>query len=407
MKYIDDDVRRQVIALEHREKGLSRRVKHIAMGLGGLSSIAIGAGVLVSHFAPNTKPSTIDIPTVVLNQFSTHVGSSGPLTSGNDAVFSLLSSLQPAVMTVGAIGVTIAGVASLLSGDSTRLLKALVSGIMALGTLAVMTKVVLPAIVGEPQTTPREEFVRFVEERRAKDLALILSEKKLGSTPPGQYLLAQVTLAQDTPNASIGLNIDEKLAQAVAVPTSSFAPKGEALYAIEHAAYGKAKSAAALAYQADRNALQGTIRAGQYILLVITAGTLVAGLSIFFLQQIIGRRLRRVRDLIGQPQSPLSGARNNHVKTAGIDELSPGAAGLTNGAPPLRINGAVTFVKLRRGVRVDGKTRTDTPLRVEQWGHTLRAAETGTVIDPHDIAQHYERAESSDGDSDLAQQGSI
>lgn len=302
MSYVSEEVRAQVAALETREKALATRAKRLSPVWMGLAGATGGTSLLARFLGPDKQPSSIDVPAKVLELFSANVPSSGgsmPFESAAGAMTNMLSSMQPVIIGVAVTGMVVAGGVAVFKGEMGGAIKAMVGGVMVIGALS-MTNFIFGATGGPDgaQVSPRASFMEAVEKHRYGAVLEDLKAVKLDATTAGAYVLAQVAIA-DGDEATKPARKTE-LEKAVASPPvgPAFTPTGQALYAIEHAAFGAPKSPAAVAYRDERLARQGWANVATTVLgaLAMAAGGVALGFLV--LRRTLAQRVRRIQDLL-------------------------------------------------------------------------------------------------------------
>jgi hypothetical protein len=357
--YLSTEVLGQVAALESREKALATRAKRLSLVWMVLAGGAGAASLLARFLGPDAWPAGIDVPVRVLKLFSSKAGiisfaanisvvagvtlffaglfgglifsfkmktvtpgrSIGCMFAGASllpfigigsifmgggfdpritSVAGLMLEILPEAVTVSVLGGTIYGFASRSPVRSrvkrvtvgAMLVSIIVGGILMGGILAIDR----PPSLSRPD--PRKDFMWAVRNHHFETVASGLQKVGQHDTPAGLYVLAQVALAEDKPNAKGRPSIDARLAGRITSPAAGFTPKGEVLYAIEHAGYGEARSPAAVAYRDERLAQQGRARTGTIILGGLSVAVGAAALGALVLRHAIGRRVRRIRGLL-------------------------------------------------------------------------------------------------------------
>ena len=297
MSYISDEVQLQVTALEAREKTLAthaKRLSPISIGLAGASFVA---GVVARFLGPDKQPSSIDMPSKVLELFSANIPSSGgvPFVSAAGALHSAISSMMPKVMFVTFLVILIGGALAVIKEELDRAVIAAIGGVMMVVALLVFS---MNGELAAKQVSPRDSFMEAVEKHQYNTVLKELKLVKLDGTTAGVYVLAQVSIAGGEVAAKHTRK--DELERAVALPQvgPTFTPSGQALYAIEHAAFGAPKSPAAVAYQDESLARQGGAKATAVILVTLSAAVGGLAFGFFALRRILAQRVRRIQALL-------------------------------------------------------------------------------------------------------------
>ena len=301
MSYVSEEVRAQVAALETREKALATRAKRLSpvwMGLAG----ATGATSLLARFlGPDKQPSSIDVPAKVLELFSASVPSSGgmPFESAAGTISNMVVSMQPVVIGVAVVGMAVAGAYAAFKGEMGGAIKAMVGGVMVIGAIS-MTNFIFGATgdSGGAQVSPRASFMEAVEKHRYNAVLEDLKAVKLDGTTAGMYVLAQVAIADGDEAAKPARKTDFERAIAAPPVGPGFVPTGQALYAIEHAAFGAAKSQAAVTYRDERLARQGWANVATTVLGALAMAVGGVALGFLVLRRTLAQRVRRIHDLL-------------------------------------------------------------------------------------------------------------
>lgn len=300
MNYISDAVQSQVAALEARENAFVKRVRRLAPAGIALACGTAAVSVLVRFFGPDLHPSKIDVPKKLLEFFSTSSlasGGSDSFAGVADTLMSHLSTLQPYLGCLMLLGVLVGVFNAAKTGEMTRAIMPMIAGFMVIGSFG-LVRTIFDGAAGGLQDNPRDDFVRAVENHKIEIVAGDLGQVHQHGTPVGLYVLAQLSLAGDELNAKDRIAVTPDLALQIASPVAGFVPRPDALYAIEHAAFGAAKSSAARAYEEDQVVKQRYARIVLVILETLTLAVGASALGFFSLGQIIGRRVRRIRGLL-------------------------------------------------------------------------------------------------------------
>lgn len=301
MSYISEEVRVQVAALEAREKTLTTRAKRLSYLLMGLTGSTCAASLVARFLGPDKQPSSIDVPSKVLELFSANVPNSGgmPFESAAGALINAVASMRPIMIPVVLLCILIAVGFAVIKDDMGVTFKVVISSGMLMGTLFVFS--FLFSMNGElvgKQASPRASFMEAVEKHRYNAVLEELKAVKLDTTTAGAYVLAQMAIAEGD-EAAKHVRKDE-LERAVALPIvgPTFTRTGEALYAIEHAAFGAPKSPAAVAYQDERLARQGWAKTTAVVLGTLSAAVGCLALGFLALRRILAQRVYRIQALL-------------------------------------------------------------------------------------------------------------
>jgi len=138
----------------------------------------------------------------------------------------------------------------------------------------------------------------FVSEIKQDDFPSVRQQLKLtgrADSPAGLYLLAQMSIVEGEHQ----MDITEDVIDRIISPAAGFTPNAKALYAIEHTAYGRPKSEAAVAY---RDLLLSWQRLMQWMTIILGGATIVAGFcsaGMIYVRHAIVWRVRRIESLCG------------------------------------------------------------------------------------------------------------
>lgn len=300
MNYISDAVQSQVAALEARENAFGKRVRRLAPAGVGLACSTVAAGVLVQFLGPDLQPSKVDVPKKLLECFSTSAlasGGSHSFAGVAETLMSQLSNLQPYLAGLALLGLLVGVFNAAKTGEMTRAIMPMIAGFTIVGSLG-MVRTIFDGTSDGFQNNPREDFVHAVENHKIEIVAGDLRQVDQQSTPVGLYVLAQLSITGDEPNAKGRIAVTSDIASRLTLPAAGFVPRPDVLFAIEHAAFGRAKSPAALAYEDEQLAKQRIAKIALVILESLTLAVGASALGFFSLGQIIGRRLRRIRDML-------------------------------------------------------------------------------------------------------------
>jgi len=290
MTAIDENTREQVTGLATRAKHLSGRSMRLAVVFGLLLFGTLGAFFLASRMEPSTALTSIDVPEKmfqVADLLDSHRGEHNLFPT---SIFSLAVKTAPALgwlaLFLGFVGLAFnrsyLGVPLLMIGGlfilSVHLLD--MSGLTTEDNLF---------------TSERQHFVSEIKKDDFPSVRQQLKLKGRADEPVGLYLLAQISIVEGESQ----MDITEDVIGRILSPAAGFVPNAKALYAIEHAAYGRPKSEAAIAY---RDKLLFWQRWIQRMTMILGGATIAAG---FFLAgmacvryAIIGS-VRRIESLCG------------------------------------------------------------------------------------------------------------
>jgi hypothetical protein len=306
--FINDDVKGQIMALEARENALRVHFRRLAPVAAGVSVAACAAFTAAHFMGPVLHPTTVDIPSFLLNKFSDWVPSSGgssdygkggiaDMTSGVTSLVSTVTSFFiPAAAVIGIIG---AGL-NALRGDVGGAARSLGAVAIIGGALFVTSSMFgVGPLSGSDEPSQRELFVKAVDHSDYATTRSLLGRVMKEDSVSGRYVLAQVLLVkpkQSVVTDTIDLNAD--LASSI-VTSQEFKPDPAALYAIEHTVFGNAKTAAAVSYEDSRLARQSWAKSIGLLLAVLGIISFGAGVTLAAARLVIARRLNRIHELLG------------------------------------------------------------------------------------------------------------
>lgn len=306
--FINDDVKGQIMALEARAHALGKHFRRLAPVAAG---VGVGACVafLAAHFmGPVLHPTTVDIPSFLLNKFSDWVPSSGGSTDyGKGGLADVTGAASALVSTITSFLIPAAAVIGII-GAGFHMLRGDMSGaVRSLGAISIIGGAVFISssmfgvgpFSSSDDPSQRELFVKAVEHSDYATTRSLLSRVMKEDSVSGRYVLAQVLLVkpkQSVVTDTIDLNAD--LANSIAT-SQEFKPDPAALYAIERTVFGSAKTADAVAYEDSRLARQGWVKTIGSLLTVLGIMSFVAGVSLATARLVIARRLNRIHELLG------------------------------------------------------------------------------------------------------------
>lgn len=256
---VDDSTKIEFDLLRQRVLGLGRHLRWLvpvgAVLVGG-SILAFGGQALIGLDA---QPAQIDIPADLLLKFSDAPASmgGGDTSEGLGGVFSLFGVLgaianvmatwmPPIASALGGLGAIIA----FLCGRTDDAMRCMFSAVI-IGGASYMVATVFTHYTGPDPATEKSERQQFVQaasdQRNLPWSESLLKKLKQDQTPQGLYVLAQVQLSGSKKWTEPVVKFTPELVDTITSPSAGFTPSGAALYAIETAAYGEAKSAAAIA----------------------------------------------------------------------------------------------------------------------------------------------------------------
>ncbi|WP_420170716.1 hypothetical protein ACN99C_26870 (plasmid) [Pseudomonas alloputida] len=291
---LDDDVKSQILDLQERAAKLGKPMRWllpVCAVLTGGSILALGGQGLVDV---NAAPSSIDIPINVLQAFSDSVVAVASDGSAAEVFGRIIRTL--------AIG----GACATLGWSAWSLVK---GRYQLAGRVLVLIPVIgFAAIFGAgignanlfPTPSPKSDLAEFKEAVQAHDYKAVSSSlywKDLRDTPQGQYVLAQIVLADKW--AAGRVQVNDALVARITDPAAGFKPSSAALYGLERAAYGKARSPEALEHiehVGQRNASMQTLGEVSGVLGFIVG---MGAVGLASMRRLISDRLRRINGLLG------------------------------------------------------------------------------------------------------------
>ncbi|WP_420170715.1 hypothetical protein ACN99C_26865 (plasmid) [Pseudomonas alloputida] len=253
MLEVDDATKLEFHLLKERVYGLGKHVRWLApLGafLVGGSILAFGGQALIG-LDPN--PTQIDIPANLLLKFSDSSGGGGE--SGVAGAFSSVTDIAyifSAWVPAAAIAVAGAfGIIAFLKDQMDKVMRCFM-GAALIGGASIMVPTIIGGSGGSDsahvEKSDRLQFVQAAsEDRNLAWTELLLKKAQQEQTPQGLYVLAQVQLSKEQSWAKPVVEVSPELVATITAPSAGFTPSAESLYAIENAAYGEAKSAAAIA----------------------------------------------------------------------------------------------------------------------------------------------------------------
>lgn len=321
MNRIDAGLHDQLMQLHTRAEKWRRRGLWISAICVALLSVSVAVFYVASSMAPDAGISKIDIPSTVMEKVQTTVfipNSSMGGESATEALTAITSQLAGIVRTVLFLGFCLSMVALFFSLATSR------------EPGEIRTKVFLPIVMAVPlmalnflgDGVEPEGLVQAARSRDFNRVSKLLAEMKIPSST-AEYVLAQISVAQGEPRRNVELV--KRVAAQIDRPASElgFTPKGEAVMAIETAAFGEARSLLAKEYRTSAQAGH-TLWFG----LGIGLSLLVVGLGIFTsvafgLSGVLRRRFARVSALLKAPSN--DEAASHRLQDLREQELSVGA----------------------------------------------------------------------------------
>lgn len=290
---LDDEVKAQIFDLQERAARLAKPMRWllpICALLTGGSIFVLGSQGLIDV---NAAPSTIDIPASVLQAFSDTV------VIVSDGSASEFFGRVIRTLAIGGVCATLGWSAwSLLTGRFQLAAKALIL-IPVIGMAAIFGAGVGKANLF-PAQSPKSDLAEFKQAVETHDYDTVWSRlvrKGLRDTPQGQYVLAQIVLADKWAVGRVLVN--EDLVAKITAPAAGFTPSSAALYDLERAAYGQARSPVALEHiehVAQRNSTMQTLGEVSGLLGFIVG---MAAVGLASMRRLISDRLRRINSLLG------------------------------------------------------------------------------------------------------------
>jgi len=284
---IHEDTREQVTELATRADHLSSRSKLIVAVVAVLLFGAFVAFGLSLKMEPSAALTSIDVPEKMF-EAADLLGSH----QGQQNSFLVKMALFGAFLALtGLIVVALCDVDS--AGECMGLCVCVLGAmiVFVIGSFASFD-------LREENIFSTSEHQHFVSEIKRDDFPSTrkqLELKGLEDRPVGLYLLAQMSIAEGKNQ----MDITDDVIDGINSPGAGFVPNDKALYAIEHAAYGRPKSEAAIAY---RDKLLSWQRRMQWVAMIFGGATVVAGFflagTVWVRYAIIGR-VRRIESLCG------------------------------------------------------------------------------------------------------------
>lgn len=290
---LDDEMKAQIFDLQERAAKIGKPMRWLlpvcALLTGG-SILALGGQGLIDV---NAAPTTIDIPASVLQAFSDTV----VIVSDGSA-----SEFFGRVIRALAIG----GVCATLGWSAWSLVRRRYE--LAGKVLVLIPVIGFAAIFGAgvgkanlfPPPSPKSDLAEFKQAVQAHDYDTVWSRlvrKGLRDTPQGQYVLAQIVLADKW--AAGRVHVNDALVTKVTDPAAGFKPSSAALYDLERAAYGKARSPVALEHIEHVAQRNSTIQALGEVSGVLGFIVGMAAVGLASMRRMISDRLRRINGLLG------------------------------------------------------------------------------------------------------------
>ena len=289
---LDDEVKAQIFDLQERAARLGKPMRWLlpvcALLTGGSILALGGQGLIDVNAAP------IDIPSSVLQAFSDTV-----VTVSYDGTAPEFFGRVIRTLAIGGVCATLGWSAwSLLKGRFQLAAKALVL-IPVIGMAAIFGAGVGKANIF-PAPSPKSDLAEFKQAVNAHDYDTVWSRlvrKGLRDTPQGQYVLAQIVLGDKWEAGRVQIN--DALIAKVTDPAAGFKPSSAALYDLERAAYGEAKSPVALEHIEDVAQRKASMqRLGEVSgVLGFIVGMGAVGLA--SMRRVISDRVRRINGLLG------------------------------------------------------------------------------------------------------------
>jgi hypothetical protein len=252
MAFSDPNLMSSESSSEADERVLASRFIRLTM-----MAIAFLAGALIAIFltfllGPDSRLSEIDVPEPVLSLFSDSAPASATVSTPQEP--SHQRSNDPFVE-LTKILLFISPVFLLLPFAIFRLTgrkKDLIPIIMPIVAILIGIDILSDPPPNTEGISPRQQFMRDVSNHRFVAVATSLKELGQDATPAGLYVLAQVALAEGSDDTGGRPRFNADLVRPVTSNDDGFKPRAQALFAIETAAYGKAKSPAAMRYEHER-----------------------------------------------------------------------------------------------------------------------------------------------------------
>ncbi|MCU1144358.1 hypothetical protein [Stenotrophomonas maltophilia] len=270
----------QMSELKRREAKWWRRGKTVALIGGVLGILAVVAMGAVSILWPaSLSMSELDVPSQIAAALPSEA------SSALDAIDLATTGMTKTILALGLyLGILIffVGLGMWMIAETSLALPAVGFSFAALSFLMQSTGVLDSA---DSARGTEVNVVRLVE------------ASALASTPAGLYVRAQEALSHEELSAK-----DRALLKAAADslqgPSPGFAPQPRAAALIEQAAYGKARSPAAVQYAEARSGKSKLFRALSSIFAVLACTGAVVSVTLCLLGGSVGRRRQRLSDSI-------------------------------------------------------------------------------------------------------------
>jgi len=295
MNIINENTREQVTGLATRAKNFSRRSKRLAVVFGLLLFGTLGVFFLTLNMEPSTALTSVGVPEKMFAEEDLFGSRQGQQDSFLTSMFSFLFGSMAFGVIFGAIGLMIGFVAW---NDN---IKNIGKGMSMLGGVFIFGSLYLDILnLKAEDIFPASNRQHFVSEIKIDDFPSVrqkLKLKGLEDRPVGLYLLAQMSLVEGKNQ----MDITDDVIGGILSPAAGFTPNSKVLYAIEHAAYGRPKSEASIAY---RDKLLSWQRWIQWVAMILGGATIVTGFflaGVTWLRHAIVGRVRRIENLCGQP----------------------------------------------------------------------------------------------------------
>jgi len=290
MTVIDENTREQVTGLATRAKHLSKRLKRLAAVFGLLLFGALGAFFLASHIEPSTALTSIDVPEKTFEVADLLGSHKEQHNSSPTSTFSLLMKIGPVA---GGLAFFV-GIISFIVNRSEMGKSLLIMSAFFIFS-GHLINILGPEIKGDLFTSERPNFVSEIKKDDFQSVRQQLKLKGSADDPAGLYLLAQMSIMEGENQ----MDITEDVIGRILSPAAGFTPNAKALYAIEHAAYGRPKSEAAIAYRDKWLSWQHRT---QWMTMILGGATIVAGFflaGMVYVRHAIVGRVRRIESLLG------------------------------------------------------------------------------------------------------------
>ena len=270
----------QMSELKRREAKWWRRGKTVALIGGVFGILAVVAMGAVSILWPaSLSMSELDVPSQIAAALPSEA------SSALDAIDLVTTGMTETILTLGLyLGILIFFVGLVMWMIAETSLAPAVAG-LSMAALSFLLQSTSGLGSADPARETEVAVVRFVE------------ASALARTPAGLYVRAQEALSREELSAK-----DRALLKAAADslqgPSPGFAPQPRAVALIEQAAYGKARSPAAVQYAKARSEKSKLFRALSSIFAVLAGTGAVVSVTLCLLGSSVGRRRQRLSDSI-------------------------------------------------------------------------------------------------------------